>query len=272
MLPSSPSYTKPGHSCISREIDTFLPLSLPEELIRWDGQRGSSRELMANALATIKTFANDKKPWVDLGRKHGVHFEYHTEMTVKGNGNRFFRLRAVCKVPPQLFCVAVLEPTIIGNIDATVRHVRVLKNFEDGKSRLVALVAAAGPRPLFLDRDECALTGYSKDEDGVYWQYSCTCPSHLPSVKSAVRDHTMYWGYKLEPFPSPTGDGKTHTRVTLISQTEIFGWLPKFIVNRAIPTVLSDYIGSVEAHLLEMIKRGAPARALVESYGLTYCE
>ena len=55
----------------------------------------------------------------------------------------------------------------------------------------------------------------------------------------------------------------------MISQTEAAGWLPKPIVNMAVPHVLSDYMRNLEKYLIELIKRGAPARQLVESFGLT---
>jgi len=151
-----------------------------------------------------------------------------------------------------------------------VRHFRVLHNFPDSMIRLIAVVAEAGPRPLFYDRDECALSAVYPPEtggEGSWWQVSCTVPSHFPSVKSAVRDHTMYWGYKLEPVKDPQS-GAVYTRLTLISQTEVFGWLPKFMVNRMIPGILAYYIKRLEAHLAALVERGAPAKILLESYGL----
>ena len=83
-----------------------------------------------------------------------------------------------------------------------------------------------------------------------------------------MRDHTMYWGYKLEPFKDEAS-GKTFTRVTLISQTEIFGWLPKFLVNPMVARILPDYVTRLGSHLEELLDRQVPAKALVESYGLT---
>jgi len=276
-LPKSPDYTKTGHEALAAEVDALLPkltdLSDPNtRLKRWDGKVGTGPELIKLSLEETRAAVNEPSggDWIDLGTKHGIKREYHRQRSEAGNGNRFFRYKAVVKVPPQLFVAALLEPTILGSVDATIRHVRVVHNYPDGVHRLVVPVAEAGPRPFFYDRDDCALSAFFPPEvggEGAWWQVSCTVPDAFPSVKSAVRNWTMYWGYKLEPFKDEA-TGATHTRLTLVSQTEIFGWLPKFMVNRLIYDILVDYIRTLEEHLVEMLERGAPAKMLVESYGL----
>ena len=171
---------------------------------------------------------------------------------------------------PQLFAVALVEPTTLGQVDKTVRYARILHDFPDGMTRLLSLIVEPGPRPFFLDRDACAVTAFYPPEvggEGCWWQISCTVPSHFPSVRSAVRDHSMYWGYKLEPFKDEVG-GKTFTHVTLISQTEVFGWLPQFLVNLMVVKALPDYVTRVGNYLEDLLDRQAPAKALAESYGV----
>lgn len=277
MLPKSPVYTKVGHEFVEKEVDKLLPLknitSVHGKYTRWDGKVGTVEELNAIAFQEIKQAAEEPEggSWISLGPHHGVSREYHQDRTVAGGGNRFFRFRGILKVPPQLVICAMFEPSICGNLDRTVRHIRPIVDFPDGRSRLTYTLAEAGPRPLFLDRDSCTISTFippATSNNGTWWQISYEIPSHLSSIPGAVRTHTMYWGYKLEPFIDPES-GNTFTRATLISQTKIFGWMPIFIVNQFIPTVLSDYMVHINDYLVEFSKRGAPARQLVESYGLS---
>ena len=278
MLPNSPHYTKKGHEDVAREVDGLLPIrnlpGLNSKLTRWDGFQGTIQEISEQCLKEIRQAIDEPRggDWVDLGRHHGVDREYHVGRTNANKGNRFFRFRSTIQASPQLIIAALMEPTVFGRVDALVRHARPLLDFPDGRHRIAYVVAEAGPRPFFSDRDDCALSAYFpphlvKGGKGEWYHVSCTLPDHFPSVSSAIRNHTQFWGYKLEPFHEAR-TGAIHTRVTLISQTDIFGWLPKSLVNQFIPSVLSDYIRHLEEHVVEMEKRGAPARMLTEAYRL----
>ena len=131
-------------------------------------------------------------------------------------------------------------------MDETVRYGFTVQEFEatpTSHTRLFTVCAAAGPRPLFVDRDDLSFTGWRRDADGTLWQVSVSVPSHTRSVSTAVRDWTMFWAYKLEPVKV---GAETHTRATLVSATEIFGWLPKLLVNALIARVLADYLVTLD--------------------------
>ena len=279
MLPKSAIYVKPGAEGVAEEINRLLPIrgltSPTGVMTRWDGQKGTALELSAKCMQEVKEAAEEPAggEWVKLSPQGDVQREYHVGRTEKGNGNRFFRFKYVMKVPPQLIIAALLEPSVLGALDNTVRYARPVVDFPDGRHRLMSMVAEAGPRPLFWDRDECALTGYVPPEvhgqGDAWYQVSCTLlKDHMPCVSGAIRNHTMYWGYKLEPFKDHA-TGNIHTKATLITQTEIFGWLPKMLVNQFIPHILANYMMHLEEYLLELTQRGAPARLLVESYGMS---
>jgi hypothetical protein len=235
-------------------------------LTRWDGMRGTPQELLGDMLLHVRD-AVQASGFVPMGTHKGVKYEYSPTRTDKGFGNRYFRLSGELAIPPNLYVAALMHPTEVGACDATLRMNRVLKDFQDNKTRLFHLIAETGPRPLFADRDDCALSSYHEDQaNGTWWQFSTSCPSHVASYSNTIRLWTMYWGYKLEPFTA--SNGKTHTRFTLVSQTELNGYLPKFLVNRMVPPVLSDYVRTLEGRMLAKLEAGLPAKTLLESFGM----
>lgn len=271
MLPYSPMYTRANAESVKREVDGFASkFVLPSDGVftQWDGTKGTFSELMDRMLAIVKQSCNETEHWVKLGVTHGITREYHPARTAQGNGNRYFRYTGLLKTPPQLLCASLLEPQALGEIDTSLRHARVLANLPDGRCRVVTVCAEAGPRPLFYDRDDCNLTTYYPPtaEDPCWYQVSVTIPSHLPSVSTAVRNHTMVWGYRFRPVIADDGS-KVYSQTTLISQTEIFGWIPKFSVNMMVSPILSEYLRKLE-HYTQSLE-AQPARMLVESYGLS---
>ncbi|KAH9249517.1 hypothetical protein BASA81_012690 [Batrachochytrium salamandrivorans] len=274
MLPKSPLYTNAGAKSIEAEVDELVKhrYRFPQDGIftQWDGTKGTCQELMDRMLDTVKRAADEPagKDWVKLGSTQDITREYHVGRTAQGNGNRFFRYRGVLKTQPDLLCCALLDPTAVGAIDHTLRHCRVLHDFPDGRNRLVMVVAEAGPRPLFYDRDDCDLTCYypPTEQDKCWYQVSVTVPGHLPSVSTAVRNHTMVWGYRFEPFVDPQS-GETFTNATLISQTEIFGWVPKFSVNAMVSPILCEYLRKLEKFTRSLSP--SQAQALLKDYGLS---
>jgi hypothetical protein len=217
-------------------------------------------------LSTVR-LAVDEGGYVPMGEHHGIKYEYSPSRTAALNGNRWFRLSGTIALPPQLYVAALLHPTEVGTCDATLRLNRVLHDFEDGKSRLFHLIAEVGVRPFFGDRDDCALSSYHVDEeDGTWWQFSTSVPPHVRRGEATIRLFTAYWGYRLRPFV--TARGEVHTHFTLVTQTELNGWMPKALTNQIIPSVLADYVRTLESRLKEKLARRLPAQMLVESCGV----
>lgn len=238
-------------------LNTLDQLEKSGNFVRWDGFKGTARQILLNTLEIVKTAVNEtpQQGWISLGKSStgGIEYSYHQQRTEQGNGNRFFKLISpILKISPQLMIAAMLDPHAVGAIDHTVRNTRMLKKMNDGKTFVYQVVAEAGPRPLFSDRDDVGLTGWEKDADGTYWQMSCSLPNLMRTIKNGLRIHTMVWGYQFESLPQ--AGGNVFTRVTLISQTEIFGWLPKFLVNSMVYKVLADYIITAEEYLLKLTK------------------
>ena len=190
-------------------------------LTRWDGMQGTAQELLANVLAGARRSCVDAEDFRHVGDRHGCRFEVSPARTAAGMGNNYFRLSGVIEIPPALYVAALLSVVEVGNVDPTLRFYRALHDFDDGKTRICHLVAQTGPRPVFSDRDDCALTSYHVDPDGTWWQMSTSAPSHVGTL--GIKLWTMWWAYRLEPFKA--ANGQTHTRFTLVTQTELNGWM-----------------------------------------------
>lgn len=94
---------------------------------------------------------------------------------------------------------------------------------------------------------------------GCAWvQYSLSVPEHLPDTPSlAIRAVDRYWAYKLVPI-----DGGKRSKLTLLCQTNLFGWMPQFLVNMKIGEVLSDYVRTAETRGKTLISTGESTRLL----------
>lgn len=92
----------------------------------------------------------------------------------------------------------------------------------------------------------------------MWWKYALSVPEELPEDPPlAVRAVDRYWAYKLEPLD----DGK-RCKLTLICQTNLFGWMPQFLVNWKIGEVLSDYVRTAEARGKDLLASGSASKLL----------
>ena len=99
-----------------------------------------------------------------------------------------------------------------------------------------------------------------KDDDGTVWQVSTSIPSGFTSQPGAMRAIDRYWAYKLEP----NGDGTTKT--TLICQTILNGWIPRFMCNRLMCSTLIDYMTTVVERLEQAKASGEHAKILEQMH------
>lgn len=66
----------------------------------------------------------------------GVIYEIHKEMTDKGKGAGYFRLRAEIDTSPELFTAMMMEAKILGELDHTVRCLDYIAAYPDGATWL----------------------------------------------------------------------------------------------------------------------------------------
>lgn len=235
-------------------------LSDDYQLRRWDGQLGNYTTHLDWMYTHAQEYSDPQKdgfrPW---GKAHDVVYEIHDGLTKAGGGDGYFRLSAEVDISPQLLIAQVLDAQSIGKLDPTVMYMNMLHTYGDLKSRLCLWIAAPGFP--FSWRMGLDLTTWRRDEHGNYWQLSLSVPSELdeqPNV--AIHSVNRYWAYKLEPLD----DGK-RTKLTLLCQTSLFGWMPQFLVNMKVGEVLADYVRKVETTGKLLTLSGAAAE-LIETY------
>ncbi len=139
-------------------------------------------------------------------------------------------------------------------------NLEFLKTYADRRTSLCLWQAAPGFP--FVWRDGLDVSSFHKDSDGVWWQVAVSVPNEMVLYDSSasLRAVDRYWGYRLEPTLSLAG--RSSTKLTLICQTTLGGWIPTFFVNRAIGDVLAAYVGTVEKQGKELLACGA-ADALI---------
>jgi hypothetical protein len=235
-------------------------LSDDYQLRRWTGDTGNYETHLDWMHEHAKEYTRPDKdgfrPW---GEAHGVKYEIHDEMTKTGGGDGYFRLSGEVDISPQLLIAQVLDAQSIGRLDPTVVYMNMMHTYGDGRSRMCLWMAAPGfPFDWRMGLD---LTSWRVDSEGVYWQLSLSVPTELdeqPNV--ALHSIDRYWAYRLEPL-----DAGRRSKLTLLCQTSLFGWMPQFLVNMKVGEVLADYVRKVEETGLELVASGA-AEGLLQNF------
>jgi hypothetical protein len=100
-------------------------------------------------------------------------------------------------------------------------------------------------------RDGLDLTRYKKDEDGTVWQFlAAMSGDYFVSQPKEVTSIGQYFLHKLEP------NGNGATKMTVICQIILNGWIPKFLSNMIICNVLIDYMATIEDQVKEQKASG----------------
>ena len=196
------------------------------------------------------------------GEHAGVVYEMHDALTAKGDGAGYFRLTTELDVPADAFVSLLLHAPTLAAMDETVRAMDFAGTGSDGQTWLVYWRAAVGFP--FWDVDGIDLTGWRRDEeDGTLWQISVSTPEEAPHAATASRGWDLFWGYKLVPI----GEDGERTRMTLLCQTDLRNYVPKFLANSKIGEVLADYVRKAETTTKEYLADGR-AQKLMVRFGL----
>jgi len=235
-----------------------------QKFMRWDGVRGTAKEHLDWMYEHTKEFCdlNNVAGFVSVGSTKGIKFEKHEELSNQGDGYGYFRLSGEIDISPEMLCAIALNVETLGKLDKTVRHLHLVQKF-DSQNRLCFWTASPG-LPFNLQdgfdllnlmpcswRDGLDFTGWRKDDEGNFYQVSVSVHStEYPQLQpqrgtflwtpTSIRAIDRYWGYKLTPLEN----GKT--KLVLVCQTILNGWIPKFPVNLMICRVLTYYIRDIE--------------------------
>lgn len=223
---------------------------------RWDGVEGSAQTHLTWMYNEAKSLMSKERSneFRHYGEKNNCTYYIHDELTASGDGYGLFKVEGVLKLEPKDMVAACFDFKTIAKADKTVVFMKFLKFYEkkeeDEPSSAAAYWCNAPGFPFYY-RDGVDLTGYKKDDDGILWQFSVSAKGeNFISMPGALDATDRYWAYRLEP----NGDGTTN--VTLICQTLLNGYMPKFLTNYLVCSVLIDYMQTITEVVEERKKSG----------------
>lgn len=228
---------------------------------RWDGVEGTAESHMDWIHQQAKSLMSEDRQdeFRPYGEKKGVKYSIHDKLTAEGNGYGFFKLEGTFAIEPRDMVACMFDFGMTAEMDETVVMMKHVKTYQKKKTGpfVVAAYWCNAPGFPFHYRDSLDLSGYKKDENGVVWQFSvCAKGNDFESMPYSLAAQNRYWAYRLEP----SGDGLT--KVTLICQTELNGWIPKFVSNYVVCSVLIDYMTTAVDKIRKNKESGAHALLL----------
>jgi hypothetical protein len=232
---------------------------------RWNGIEGTAQEHAQWVLEQARSLASAERSheFRPYGIKKGYQFYIHDAMTQEAGGYGCFKIEGTLDVSPKDVLAFVFDMEAVVSADPTVVLNKVIATYrgtKQGDPFQAVAYWCSNPGFPFAYRDGIDLTAYHRDtEEGeeensgsdTYWQLSTSlhgtekednnesCCFQSQGVHATDR----IFAYKL--VPNKKDNGQT-THVTLLSQTVLNGYIPKFLSNRMICTVLMDYMKTIE--------------------------
>lgn len=229
-----------------------------DQWTRWDGVQGTAKEHAGWVLDQLRSLTSPERQeeFRYYGTKSGCTYYIHDKQTREANGYGLFRVEATLKLEPKDLLAFVFDMNQVAKVDNTVVLNKVLATYRGDKvgDPFVAVAYwANNPGFPFYIRDGIDLTAYHKDDDGTMWQMSTslTGGEYFQSMPGAMCATDRIFGYKLEP---QGNDGTT--KVTMVTQTMLYGWIPISISNYMVCRVLIDYMFTIEKGVAERKESG----------------
>mmetsp|Transcript_29515 Transcript_29515/g.43141 ORF Transcript_29515/g.43141 Transcript_29515/m.43141 type:complete len:282 (-) Transcript_29515:452-1297(-) len=230
--------------------------------LRWDGVVGTAHDHMDWMHQQAKSLMSEERKgeFREYGERNMCKYFIHDELTQEGDGYGFFKIEGTLQLEPKDLLACCFDFKEMPEIDATVVMMKVLKTYlgeKKGDPFCAAVYWANAPGFPFYYRDGVDLSGYKKDDDGTVWQLGVSAKGNdFVSIPGGISATDRYWAYKLEP------QGNGTTNVTLICQTILNGWIPKFLNNYFVCSVLSDYMVNLENEVKKNKESGAHQKLL----------
>ena len=248
--------------------------------IRWDGTEGTIEEHTEWVLGEVRSLTSFERSseFRPYGVKNGCQYYIHDELTAAANGSGLFKIEGTFDdLQPKDVLAIVFDMEIVAKIDPTYALLKVLKTYhgkKKGDPYVSAVYWANDPGwPIYV-RDGIDSTGYAKDEEDengktTVWQVSTSLTgsagdSYFQSQPRAVHAKDRYFAYKLET----QKDTPNTTKVTIICQTVLNGWLPNFLSNRFVCDVLIDYMTTL-VKTIKTRKESGEHQKMLEQLQLT---
>lgn len=223
--------------------------------VRWDGVEGTAETHMDWIYTNAKSLMSQERrsEYRPYGEKNGIKYFIHDELTKEGRGHGFFLLEGELELEPRDMVAAMFNFSQTAESDPTVVYMKVMKTYKNPKDFVCAAYWCNNPGFPFSYRDGFDLSGYRKDDDGTMWQLAVSArgKDEFVSMPGALKAVDRYWAYKL----TPIGNGKS--KVTLICQTQLNGYIPPFLSNYFVCKVLIDYMSTTEEKISKNKQNGS---------------
>ena len=227
---------------------------------RWDGTVGTAREHMEWTKRQVQSFFSKERQceFREWGKYDGCQFYIHDKLTNEGDGFGLFKIEGrTYDVEPKDVLRKVFDVHNIVEHGSTCVYYKMLKTFAGtnrGDPYCSAVYWSEAPGFPFYYRDGIDLTGYLKDDndddDGTIWQLGVGVDiDNFESQPGSIQAVDRYWAYRLQPI-----EGGKKTKVSIICQSCLNGWIPKFLSNKYVCQVLVEYLPKMEADIQKLKK------------------
>ncbi|KPP77095.1 hypothetical protein Z043_103512 [Scleropages formosus] len=158
---------------------------------------------------------------------------------------KVFRLEAVLDASPEeLHDHLFVRVEQMKQWNPNIRNIRVLKQIGDS-TMVTHEVSAETPGNLIGQRDFLSVRHCSKQKSCIYLAGMATELESYPPLKGFVRAQDGPTCIIIQP----TGDDTGRSRFTWLLNMDLKGWLPKSIVNQALPRAQADFTCYLRRHL-----------------------
>ncbi|XP_034148480.1 steroidogenic acute regulatory protein, mitochondrial [Esox lucius] len=187
-----------------------------------------------------------------LGNQNG----WKTELTevngdviyskVLSGGRKVFRLETVFDATPEEIHRVLWKVEEMPQWNPSIKNIKVLK--QAGPETMVTHeVSAETAGNLIGQRDFLSVRHFCRQDSCIYLGGAATHLEVFPPQKGFVRAEDGPTGIVIEPLDSDTG----RSRFTWLLNMDVKGWLPKSIVNQALPRAQVDFIRHLRRRLAE---------------------
>lgn len=285
-----------------------------KEFRLWNGRLGTSDEHMDWLYNFINVQVTSEDGYRKVGGRKDSNnndnnsskitttYEIHDELTTKGDGCGFFRVKARVNAPSDLFLCFMMDAPSMGMADPTFRVLDYSQTdpssakeekSKDNTATTKFCYCRVSPSSFMKNVDFFDLTGYRRDDHGRLYSLAISCDTTstannnscdttmittsssyttndetatstkmLPTHKRCNRAIDMYRGWILTPV---NGD-KTKTNVTAIYQGNLNSGIPNALTNRMVGNAISTSIRLYEKECQKMIDKGL-ANVLLKKHG-----
>uniref|UniRef100_A0A7S3LQF7 START domain-containing protein n=1 Tax=Aplanochytrium stocchinoi TaxID=215587 RepID=A0A7S3LQF7_9STRA len=241
-------FHKIAHKCLNKSVQERVLKG--EKFKVWNGAEQTVPEQLKWMYEHARKYLNTDEGFKSYGTYKGTKMWNHPELTTEADGYGYFKLNAkLSNISPDLFLSLMQDNKIIGQVDATVVTMidmaivpqEITKSVCNGRAKFCYWCNRV-PGLSVKHRDGVDLTSWHIDDDGTYWFTSHSTPFDdvAKGHPGAIRGVDTYFAYKI--VHENNEDGIEQIDVTLVSQTKVGGWLPKFLINRVVGRVLADYV------------------------------